>query len=537
MKKIFKSQRKNQTSIAKIQIKSYNIFILKMLLSLYTKDETYMRVVKNVQMEIGEVDISQVKIDAKSRDDIPQVLRGIQYLYNDEEIRKKLFVALEKAIPSNIDQTNGRPGMSLWKIFVLGVLRLNLNCDYDRLQELVNQHKTIREMLGHGIFDEDYYYHVQTLKDNVHLLTPEVLAEINQTVVGLGHKLLKKKETAALAARCDSFAVKTDVHFPTDINLLFDAVRKAIQLTSQLCNKFELTDWRQYQYNIRMIKKAYRKAQQSKRAAKKNEGQRLLQIQKEHEAYVNIAESFLAKVSQTTDYINKNKSLSIIDAAKLMEIDDYLKHGARQIDQIKRRVLQGEVIPNEEKVYSLYEPHTEWICKGKLGVPVELGVKVCIVEDKDQFILHHKIMWKQTDDKLTVAMVKETKEKFPNLYSMSYDKGFYSKDNREQLRETLAAFSLPKKGKLSEADKEIQTSDDYIKAKQKHSAVESAINALGHHGLDKCPDHGTLGLERYVVLAIVARNIQLIGAILQKQEQRLLILRERRDREKLKKSA
>jgi len=142
---------------------------------------------------LGEIDISQIKIDTKSRDDIPQILRGLQYLYTDTEIREKLFTALEKIIPTNVDKTNGRPGMTLWRIFVLGVLRLDLNCDYDRLQSLANNYKTLREMLGHGIFEEDYYYELQTLKDNVRLLTPEALAEINQVVVESGHKLVKKK--------------------------------------------------------------------------------------------------------------------------------------------------------------------------------------------------------------------------------------------------------------------------------------------------------------------------------------------------------
>lgn len=490
-----------------------------------------MRAINNEQMRLGAVDVSQVKIDPKSRDDIPQILRGIQYLYTNVEIREKLFCALEKTIPATIDKMNGRPGMELWKIFVFGVVRLNLNCNYDRLQELVNQHRTLREMVGHGYFDEDYYQ-LQTLKDNVQLLTPEVLAEINQIVVGAGYKLLKKKETADVVARCDSFAVKTDVHFPTDINLLYDATRKAIQLIAQLSEQFEITSWRQSKYNIKQVKRAYRKAQQSKRANKQNEEQRLRHIQNEHKAYIDAAGLYFKKVSQSIHHITNTQTLTMIDIANIIEIEKYLNHGARQIDQIKRRVLQEETIPNEEKVYSLFEPHTEWICKGKLGVPVELGVKVCIIEDKDQFILHHRVMWKQSDDKLTILMAKETKEKFPNLYSVSYDKGFYSKANREELTEILAAYSLPKKGKLSETDKAIQSSDAYLKAKQKHSAVESAINALDHHGLDKCPDHGKEGLERYVALAIVGRNIQHIGAILQKREQRLLVLRERRQKSK-----
>ena len=81
--------------------------------------------------------------------------------------------------------------MSLWAIFVCGVIRLDLNIDNDRLHELVNHHNTLREMLGHGAFDKaDYHY--QTLKDNVRLFTPELLDQINQLVVNSGHLVAKK---------------------------------------------------------------------------------------------------------------------------------------------------------------------------------------------------------------------------------------------------------------------------------------------------------------------------------------------------------
>jgi len=292
----------------------------------------------------------------------------------------------------------------------------------------------------------------------------------------------------------------------------------------------DISNWRQYRYNIKTVKKAYRNAQQSKRGNTRNEYKKVKQIKEMHREYIEVAKSFLKKVKETADYIQGKERITLIQRLQLNEIDEYIHHGLRQIDQIKRRVLDKEVIPSKEKVFSLFEPHTEWICKGKLGVPVELGVRVCIVEDKNQFILNHQIMWKQTDEKLTVSIAEETKKKFPNLYSMSYDRGFYSKHNREELHEILDAYSLPKKGKLSETDRLIQSSEDYKKAKEKHSAVESAINALGVHGLDKCPDLGKRRFACYVALAIVARNIQLIGAILQKKERRLMVLRERRKR-------
>lgn len=153
-----------------------------------------MRKVQPQQLQLGEVDITGIEFDPRSRDDIPQLLRGLQYLYADETIRKEVFHALEKLVPDDVDEGNGRPGMSLWRILVMGVLRLNLNWDYDRLQEMVNQHKTIREMLGHGFRDDDQIYKLQTLKDNVSLFTPKILDEINQIVVKAGHHVLKKKK-------------------------------------------------------------------------------------------------------------------------------------------------------------------------------------------------------------------------------------------------------------------------------------------------------------------------------------------------------
>ena len=143
-----------------------------------------MRVVQNPQMQIGEVDVSRIVLDPKSRDDIPQILRGLQHLHQNPNTRAQLFALLESDLAPTIDKRTGRPGMTLWSIFVCGVIRLDLNIDYDRLHELANQHNTLRQMLGHGQFDPTAY-HYQTLKDNVRLFTPELLDKINQIVVDL----------------------------------------------------------------------------------------------------------------------------------------------------------------------------------------------------------------------------------------------------------------------------------------------------------------------------------------------------------------
>ena len=83
--------------------------------------------------------------------------------------------------------------MLLWKILVLGTLRLNCNWDYDKVKEMADNHLTLRLMLGHSGWEDEYRYPIQTIKDNVSLFTPEILDTINQIVVKAGHKLVKKK--------------------------------------------------------------------------------------------------------------------------------------------------------------------------------------------------------------------------------------------------------------------------------------------------------------------------------------------------------
>jgi transposase, IS5 family len=483
-----------------------------------------MRVVKNTQMQFGEVNISEIKFDPKSRDDIPKILKGLQFIYMNEDVRNEIFKILENKISPKINKNNGRPGMELWKIFVMGVLRLDLNIDYDRLHHAVNYDGLVRQMLGHGIFDQEGNYQIQTMKDNVSLLTPELLDEINQVIVKAGHILLKKKENEPLRGRCDSFVVETNVHFPTDINLLFDAMRKVITLIAEVCSRYNLSDWRQNQYNVKQVKRLMRTAQNKKRARAKTDEQKTKRdklITEAHQEYINVCQNYLDKSSYTLTILEKKGVSDIKDILLIESIRTFINHGIRQINQIYRRVICGKTIPHEEKVFSLFQPHTEWIMKGKAGVPVELGVRVCIIEDQHQFILHHIVMEKQTDDQVAVPMVDETKKRFPNLSTCSFDKGFHSPNNQKELNEKLDVVALKRKGRLSQQAREIEQSEEFLKARHKHSAVESAINALEVHGLDMCPDHGIYGFKRYVALAIVARNIHRIGAILKNREQKI----------------
>lgn len=475
-----------------------------------------MRKIIDLQMKIGQPDIADIKFDLSSRDEIPQLLMGLQAIYSNPPSKKAIIEALKENLGKDIDFHNGRPGMDLWKILVLGTIRLCCNWDFDKVHEMANNHITLRQMLGHSPEDIENQYKLQTIKDNLALFTPELMDRVNQIAIKHGHLLIGNKARKGLNVSCDSFVEETDVHFPTDISLLWDALRKSIHLIMMVCEMFNLTDWRQGEHHLRKLKRMLRKLQKLRSSNSKNPEKK---AQREHQIKIAYREclkqaTMLVEKIKATIKVLETKGAGIIE---IELIQQFIEHAERQIDQIDRRAIKDETIEHKEKVFSIFEPHTEWISKGKAGVPVELGIKVCIVKDQFGFILHHQVMEHQTDDQIAVSIMKESKDRFSNIISCSFDKGFHSKNNQDGLSKIIDTVVLPRKGKLSNEAQAIENAPIFKELRRKHSAVESSINALENHGLDRCPDHGIYGFKRYTAFAVLARNLQIVGSIEQKK--------------------
>ena len=148
-----------------------------------------MRKVIDLQMNFWKKDISNIEFDLQSRDEIPKLLMGLQYIHLTASIREKVSEVLKQIVPKK-SYESGRPGMDLWKILVLGTLRLNCNWDFDKVHEMANNHFKLRQMLGHSEYDFESNYPLQTIRDNIALLTPEILDEVNQIVVKAGHSII-----------------------------------------------------------------------------------------------------------------------------------------------------------------------------------------------------------------------------------------------------------------------------------------------------------------------------------------------------------
>jgi transposase, IS5 family len=472
------------------------------------------------QTTLGITPISEVKLPLRSRDELPPVLMGLQHIFITPELNEKVFALLEKKIVEGKKKT-GRKGMDLWHILVLAVVRHTLDTNWDRLEDLANYHKLLRQILGvhvekFGIEEMEFAY--QTIVDNVSLIEEDLLREINLIVVEYGHNLLKKKdEKTDLHLKTDSYVLETNVHFPTDLNLLWDSLRKGFDIVEKLMEISNVKGWRKIKHLYGSTKSLFRRAsQQVFRSNGKNEKQKCLAVKNYLQQSSMLQQRFEALTKTPPVGLNITVILSLIESLKYY--NDFAK---KFTDQIERRLLKGEKIPAEEKIYSIFEEHTEWITKGKLNKKVELGHLLLITTDQYQLIVDYKIMEGEKD----VAQVETLKERIQHNYcskiinSHSFDKGFYSRPNLDTLQQNYTAQAvLPKRGRLNKEDKEREDTKTFKQLRKAHSAIESNINMLEHHGLNRCMDKGLHGYKRNVGLSVLAYNLHIIGNYLIAQE-------------------
>jgi transposase, IS5 family len=471
------------------------------------------------QMSLRTVAIADVKFPLKSRDELPPVLMALQYIFVTPELNEKVFALLEKKICSGKKKT-GRKGMDLWHILVLAVVRHACNINWDTLECWSNYHELIRRVMGvhaTAFMEEDKVeFSYQSILDNVSLVDEALLEEINLLVVDAGHKLVKKKENEVLALKTDSYALETNVHFPTDLNLLWDSLRKCLDTIGKLQEITPLKGWRKIK-NIRKVVKSQFRSTSHQVFKGKNEHQKKRYI-KQYLHQAGMLEVKLTElIAQPPVSIGRENKI----VALIIVLEKYKNYVTKFTDQVERRLLKGEVIPVEEKIFSIFEEHTEWLTKGKLNKKVELGHLLLLTTDKHQFIVDYKVMDKQRDASQVKGLCERIKKNFPGkkIYSHSFDKGFWSKDNHATLQDAaIEEVILPKKGRHNKEDKAREGSPTFKKLRNAHSAVESNINMLEHHGLNRCMDKGLHGYKRCVGLSVLAYNLHILGNALKAKQ-------------------
>lgn len=180
-------------------------------------------------------------------------------------------------------------------------------------------------------------------------------------------------------------------------------------------------------------------------------------------------------------------------------------------------MIEGETVPNADKIFSIFETHTQLYRRGKAGQPNQFGRLVMVYEDAAGFISHHFILPRDAQD--ADVVVEQTRivqaRHHHRIKEASFDRGFYSPENEQELQTILKHPCLPKKAVSEYAEQCKTASIRFRKARQRHPGIESAIGALqSGNALERCRDHTEVGFERYVALGILGRNIHVLGKLL-----------------------
>jgi hypothetical protein len=399
-------------------------------------------------------------------------------------------------------------------------VRLGCNLDYDKLQDLAEQHRNLRLMMGIGDWVEKIDFDWRRIRDNVCLLRPETLVKINQLIVAAGHELVPE---AIEAVRGDSFVVETNIHYPTESSLIGDGLRKVIGLATELAEKHGLVGWRQHEHLLKNVKHLVRRINQASRAKKlgadrfKPGYQKLLALA---EDLLKRARQLLRALAIQFD-VTGTDLLGAVVGGQEEELVRYLHLTEKVCDTARRRVLLGETVPNEDKIFSIFEPHTELIMRGKQPNPIQYGHKVLMIEDAAGFICHYEVMGNGVlDQDVVVPVMTQLQKRFAGkIERASFDRAFHTPDNQEKLANIVTHPCIPKKGHTLGRQQQEEATVEFRQARQNHPGVESAIGALQcGNGQERCRDKSKPGYERYVGLGILGRNLQVLGKLLLAQD-------------------
>jgi IS5 family transposase len=464
--------------------------------------------------------VDAVPLNLNCRDEIIPILRALQHVYGQVSLRRAILDLVGKDVNGDSSPDCGRKGLSYWTILVLAAVRLGCNFDYDKLQDLAEQHRTLRLMMGIGDWQDEEDFDWRRIRDNLCLLRPETLEQINHVLVAAGHELAPE---AIAAVRGDTFVVETNIHYPTESTLIQDGLGQVVTLAAALAEAHAQPGWRQHEHLLQNVKEIVRQISRVSRA--KSQGAD--RLKPGYQRLLDLAEDLLQRARQlllTLHFRPKGPGIDWLGEG-LAGPREALWHYVQLTEQVcgtaRRRVLLGETVPNDEKLFSIFEPHTELIKRGKQPNPIQYGHKVLVLEDAVGFICHYAVVANGVldQDVLVPAMTALQERVEGKIERASFDRAFHTPDNQKQLATIVAHPCIPKKGRLSGRRQQEEATVEFRQARQSHPGIESAIGALqSGNGQERCRDQSKLGYDRYVGLGILGRNLQVLGKLLLAQD-------------------
>src|SRR3977135_4137981 len=421
-----------------------------------------------------------------------------------ERVRRDLVRGLKQP-------RKGRRGLTAPQVLRSLILMRVKNWDYRELRERIADGVTLRQFT-------DFYCDPVPKHDafnrGFNRLTPQTLKAVNDLVVQAA-VALGLEDGARL--RVDTTVVQTDIHHPTDNTLLWDVVRVVTRL---ICHLAAALGRRRIKGFRDRTRSARRRMQEIQRMTSR---QRQEQQTATYRELIGIAEEVVESARTALRRTGKAGGKEIITNPAIAELRKEIEHfcdlGVRVIDQSRRRVLNGEQVPTAEKLYSIFEPHTDLIKRGKVQTPIEFGHKVFLAESGLGLITQYEVLdGNPVDEQHVIASLKSHKQAFghaPDLYGG--DRGFFSEHNVASCKQDgVKVVCIPQRGGTKAPEREAYEKSREFKDGQRFRAgIEGRISVLFRgRGMKRCLAEGRERFELWVAAAVLANNLMKIAALL-----------------------
>ena len=440
------------------------------------------------------------------------ILDELDRLLEEDALFQAVKADLAQRYPHTL--TNGRHSTPVEVILRILVAKHLYRWSYEQTESFVADSLTLRQFCR---------VYLQSVPDDTTLIKlanqiqPETMHQLLAHVVTLAHRL---KVTRGRKLRTDGTVVESNIHYPTDSGLLADGVRVLGRTLARARRVVEATASQAGRAAQGLFRNRWRSARNTARAI----GDATRRGMKETEAccrqaYRKLVDITRASVRQAQATIELLHQVATEESeAVAHQVEQFLPLVEQAIQQTVRRVMNEEKVPAQEKVVSLFEPHTDIIRRGKAGHPVEFGHKVWLDEVDGGIVSDYRVLdGNPNDDRQWPTSLQRHQALFGRPPDQaSGDRGLYSPAN-ETLAHSLGVRRaiLPKPGYRSAERKQHEHQSWFRRGRHYHAGIEGRISMLKRcYGLDRCRYHGEDGFERWVGWGLVAHNLWTIGAAL-----------------------
>jgi IS5 family transposase len=465
-----------------------------------------MREIKRTQITFADLELGQnLRLD-------PLLEQISNFLDRHGELVTRVHRDLSRSLKK---AGRGRRGLNAEQALRSFILMRTKSWDYRELAERVADGLTLRQFTRFGatLVPGHRAFHRAFVR-----LTTDTIRQINDAVVRLAVKMGLERGDKL---RLDTTVVETDIRYPRDSGMLWDVVRvlsrlvKYIEeLAPQACKEFP-----------RRTRRAKRRMQEIGRMRERVQRQRVLK--RKYRDLIDVTSEVIDKAAAVAAKARKIPCRGMLATARVGALCGEVEHfgnlGRRVIEQSERRVFGGETVPAEEKLYSIFETHTDMIKRGKVYKPVEFGHKVLLVESRIGLITDYKVLdGNPIDSDETVPSVKRHRKRFGRVPDLiAGDRGFHDVRGCEELRRLgVKLVAIPQRGGIRSVDQhKFEKSPAFKQAQAFRSGIEGRISVLFRgRGMKRCLWSGSNRFELFIAAAVLANNLLVIAARLQKRK-------------------